>query len=87
MTEDLFPYYLLREPFAKTLKQLRIDSGKTQLEVADFCDVSRECVAKWETGTENICFENIFKLARFYGKEAGEILPLISEVKIPEKKK
>lgn len=52
--------------FAKRLKELRLDKGLTQQQLADILKVDRTTVMKWETGERETNFTMLVKIARFF---------------------
>lgn len=54
------------ESFASKLKQARKDTGYSQKEIAEFTNINRSALAKYETGKLEPCIETLGKLADFY---------------------
>jgi transcriptional regulator with XRE-family HTH domain len=60
------PCYM-SEPLADRIVRLRKAKQLTQQQVADYCDVSRVAVTKWEMGqTKNLKHANIVRLAELF---------------------
>ncbi len=49
--------------FPQRLKELRLEKGLTQQEIADLVHVNRVTYTNWEKGKREPSFENLFKLA------------------------
>ena len=56
------------------LKQHRTDSKMTQEFVAETIGVSRQAVAKWESGASSPSTTNLMALAKLFGTTAEELL-------------
>ena len=52
--------------FAKRLKELRLDKGFTQQQLADILKVDRTTVMKWETGERETNFTMLIKIAKTF---------------------
>ena len=52
--------------FAKRLKELRIEKGLTQQQLADILKVDRTTVMKWETGERETNFSMLIAIARYF---------------------
>ena len=52
--------------FAKRLKELRIDKGLTQQQLADALKVDRTTVMKWELGERETNFTMLLKIADYF---------------------
>jgi repressor LexA len=63
---------MTREEIANILKQLRIESGKTQIEVAKLLGRTQQIVGHWETGYSQPDADTLFKLCSIYGKTVDE---------------
>lgn len=64
----------MRTPNPDYLKQLRIDCGLTQQEVADRLGVTKSTISKYEKGQRKLKGDAITKLANIYGVEPVYIL-------------
>lgn len=64
------------------LEDLRIDSDKTQQEIADLLDCRREVYRRYEKGIYDIPLWALMKLAGYYGTSTDYILGL-TDVKTP----
>lgn len=58
------------------LEDLRIDSDKTQQEIADLLDCKREVYRRYEKGTFDIPLWALIKLAEYYETSTDYILGL-----------
>ncbi len=52
--------------FKLRLKELRIENGVTQMEVAKLVDMSKMAVSHWERGNSEPSIEQLKILARFF---------------------
>ena len=52
--------------FAKRLKELRIEKGLTQQQLADILKVDRTTVMKWERGERETNFSMLAKIAKYF---------------------
>ena len=59
MTEQLI-YTLIR----KRIKEIRESAGKTQQDIADFCDFEKSTISRIEAGRTNITIKNLYKLSK-----------------------
>lgn len=59
---------------AARLKELRLDKGLSQIEVANWISVSRTSYTKYETGVYEPSIETLIKLAEFYGVTVDYII-------------
>lgn len=57
-----------------TLKELRIESGKTQQQIADRLNISRQSVGHYETGLRKISIEQVLVLSQVLECSAEEII-------------
>lgn len=48
------------------LRALRSDFHYSQEDIADYLQVSRQAVSRWETGAAMPCTENLIKLSQLY---------------------
>ena len=81
----------------ENIKKARLDSGLTQLEVAEKLGVAQAQYARWENGGRNPKDETVEKLAEIFGtsfdvlkgREDGleEIVSLLREYKLTEEQK
>ena len=67
--------------FFQRLADLRIDSDKTQQEIADLLDCKREVYRRYEKGIHEIPVRADIKLAEFYNTSTDYILGLTDEIK------
>ena len=52
--------------YFKRLKDIREDRNLTQKQIADFLNMKQQQYSRYENGTNEIPFEYIIKLAKFY---------------------
>ncbi|MBE6899639.1 MAG: helix-turn-helix transcriptional regulator [Ruminococcaceae bacterium] len=62
--------------FFQRLADLRIDSDKTQKEIAEFLDCKREVYRRYEKGIHEIPVWALIKLAEYYNTSTDYILGL-----------
>ncbi len=67
--------------FFQRLADLRIDSDKTQQEIADILDCKREVYRRYEKGIHEIPVWALIKLAQYYKTSVDYILGLTDEMK------
>jgi transcriptional regulator with XRE-family HTH domain len=60
--------------FSERLKQLRLEKGLTQKEVADLVKVNRVTYTNWEKGNREPSFEKLFLLAESLGTNIDYLL-------------
>ena len=66
--------------FFQRLADLRIDSDKTQQEIADLLECKREVYRRYEKGIHEIPVWALIKLAKYYGTSVDYILGLTDEM-------
>ena len=52
--------------FAERLRELRLEKGLTQLQLAEALGVDRTTVLKWETADRETNFAMLIKIARYF---------------------
>ena len=57
----------IRDSIRQRLKQLRVENGKTQIDVAVYCGKSENAVGSWEQGLSLPDLVTMVKLSRLYG--------------------
>ena len=67
--------------FFQRLAYLRIDSDKTQQEIADLLECKREVYRRYEKGIHEIPVWALIKLAEYYKTSTDYILGLTDEIK------
>ncbi|MBR3952285.1 MAG: helix-turn-helix transcriptional regulator [Oscillospiraceae bacterium] len=67
--------------FFQRLADLRIDSDKTQQEIADLLECKREVYRRYEKGIHEIPVWALIKLAQYYNTSTDYILGLTDEMK------
>jgi len=65
------------EILANRMKELRIDKGLTQIEVANILQVSRVVYNRYENNKREMPAELIVKLSKFYNISSDYLLGLI----------
>ena len=70
----------------ETIRNLRIDGGYTQAQIAEYLNVKQNTYSQYEIGTLNYPIEALMKLADFYGVSVDYLLGRTS-VKDPYPKK
>lgn len=66
--------------FKEKLKQLRLDKGLTQQELADSIYISRSMIAKYESGAAVPTIETIENLSAFFKVRVSDLLDLDNEI-------
>lgn len=56
------------------LKELRIDSGKTQKEIADYLNVKQNTYSQYENGKRQVPIDALIRLAEFYDVSVDYLL-------------
>lgn len=64
---------------ASNIQHLRNEKNWTQNELADFMNVSRQAVSKWETGQSIPDLELLLKLSKLFSKTINELIE-VSEI-------
>lgn len=70
----------------ETIRNLRIDGGYTQVQIAEYLNVKQNTYSQYEIGTLNYPIEALMKLADFYGVSVDYLLGR-TDVKTPYPKK
>jgi len=70
----------------ETIRNLRIDGGYTQAQIAEYLNVKQNTYSQYEIGTLNYPIEALMKLADFYGVSVDYLLGR-TDVKAPYPKK
>ena len=70
----------------ETIRNLRIDGGYTQAQIADVLNVKQNTYSQYEIGTLNYPIDALMKLADFYGVSVDYLLGRTA-VKTPYPKK
>ena len=65
--------------YFKRLKDIREDKNLTQKNIADFLNMKQQQYSRYENGTNEIPFEHIIKLAKFYNVSIDYIAELCDE--------
>lgn len=58
----------------KRLKQVRVEKGFSQAEVADFLNISRQSISRWKTDKAYPDLDNLVELSKYYEVSIDEIL-------------
>lgn len=72
--------------YFKRLKDIREDNNLTQNKVAQLLNMKQQQYSRYENGTNEIPFEYIIKLAKFYNVSIDYLADLTDEAK-PYKRK
>lgn len=70
---------MYKELFARHLKELRIEKGLRQIDLATIMTVSKTTICQWETSKQEPGIEDIIKLALFFRVSADYLLGLEDE--------
>ncbi len=70
----------------ETIRNLRIDGGYTQAQIAEYLNVKQNTYSQYEIGTLNYPIDVLMKLADFYGVSVDYLLGR-TPVKTPYPKK
>ena len=62
--------------FSKNLKELRIEKGLSQQELAQIFNVTQSTVAKWESGDREPNFSILIELANYFEVSTDMLLGL-----------
>ena len=62
--------------YGQRIKELRLEKGLTQAELANALNTSQRNVSKYETEYLDLSTENIIKLCKFFGVSADYLLGL-----------
>ena len=65
--------------FGEILKNLRIEKGLTQKELANACNVTATCICQLENGSRNPTGSTVAVLARFFDVSSDYLLGLSDE--------
>jgi len=72
-------------PF-ENIRSLRIDSGYTQQQIADYLNIKQNTYSQYEVGTLHYPVDALMKLADFYGVSVDYLLGR-TDIKTPYPKK
>lgn len=56
------------------LKQVRVEKGFSQADVADFLNISRQSISRWETDKAYPDIDNLVELSKYYEVSIDELL-------------
>ena len=56
------------------LKQVRVEKGFSQSDVADFLNISRQSISRWETDKAYPDIDNLVELSKYYEVSIDELL-------------
>ena len=76
---------MTKEEIGKILKQLRIDAGMTQKEVAEALGKSQPLIGHWETGYSQPDANTLFTLCSLYGTTVDKAFGFDSEMCIRDR--
>ena len=60
--------------FGKKLKEIRIDKGMTQMQLAAKLDVTDAAIRGWENGGKEPSYEILCKIAKIFDVSVGQLL-------------
>ena len=60
--------------FRVRLKELRMEKGYSQSELANLLCVSKQNISDWETGKSETNFDMIIKIARLFDVTVGQLI-------------
>lgn len=66
--------YDINMEFGKNFRSFRKENGYTQNEIAAKLGIAQSNVSDWENDVSRPEYENLIKLASFYGVTVGELL-------------
>lgn len=64
------------EKFAKRIKELRMENGKSQTEFAKLLNVSQDTISLWERGKSYPTTDCLYKICKTYSVSADYLLGL-----------
>lgn len=67
--------------FAKRLKELRMEKGMSQMDLAVATNLSQSAIAKWELGKTEPTAAALIKLAAFFGETTDFLLGITEETR------
>lgn len=70
---------MTKEEIGKILKQLRLNCGKTQKEVAEHLGKSQQLIGHWETGYSQPDANTLFVLCSFYGTTVDKAFGFVDD--------
>ena len=70
---------MTKEEIGKILKQLRLNCGKTQKEVAEHLGKSQQLIGHWETGYSQPDANTLFVLCNFYGTTVDKAFGFVDD--------
>lgn len=62
--------------YSTRIKELRISKGLSQMQLANFLNISQSAIAKWELGKTEPTASAIIALAKFFDESTDYILGL-----------
>ena len=71
----------------KTIKELRVNKGLSQKDVANICNITAPAVSKWERGESIPDISSLESLSHLFGVTINEIINSKAEIKIIANKK
>lgn len=69
------------------IKELLAKYGRSNIELAEHIGVTEQSVSGWCTNLKQPEVEKLFRIAKFLGVEAGELLTAMDDLKDLKKKK
>ena len=71
--------YMVMRMYFPRLEDLRTDSDRTQVDIADYLNMNREVYRRYEKGIREIPVWAVIKLAELYGVSTDYLLGLTDE--------
>lgn len=64
----------MQNKFGERLKELRLEAGLSQKALGEKLGFSQTCLAKWEIGIRESCFDDLIKIADFFNVTTDYLL-------------
>lgn len=74
LKREIFSHIIIQGEAMRNLKKYRLQTGKTQKEVADFLGIERSTYAKYESGASEPAFETLRRLAEYFDTSTDELM-------------
>jgi transcriptional regulator with XRE-family HTH domain len=69
----------LKQVFGKVLRELRLEKGISQQELADNCDIERAYISRLERGLFQPSITIVFKISDYFGMKPAEIVEKVDK--------
>ena len=66
----------MKNKFAEKLKELRIESGLSQAELASKFHYTQSTLANWELGKRNPCYDTLIDISKFFNVSIDYLMGL-----------